>query len=76
MNETKPLSKAPRWGALIGFTVAAILSYSFILPTDVRNLHLADVSFGGWVRVAVALMISLVCAWMGYMVGDAASEPD
>lgn len=76
MNDVKEPSKAPVWGALIGFVVAATLSYSFILPADVRHLHFSEAKFGDWVLVGVALVISLLCAWMGYMVGDAVAEPD
>ena len=76
MNDTKQTSKAPLWGALIGFAVAATLSYSFILPEDVRHLHISEAKFGDWVLVGVGLVISLLCAWMGYMIGDTASEPD
>ncbi len=76
MNEDKRNAKAPWWGALIGFGIAVILSYSFILPADVRYLHLSDVTVGDWVRVAVAFIISMVCAWMGYIVGDAAADTE
>lgn len=76
MTSSQRNAKAPRWGALIGFAVAAALSYSFILPPNVRHLQLSDVKVGDWVLVSVALVISLVCAWMGYIVGDAVADPD
>lgn len=76
MNDVKNSTKAPWWGALIGFGIAAILSYSFIFPEDVRHLRLSGATVGDWVRVAVAIIISMVCAWMGYIIGDAVSEPE
>ena len=76
MKEVKHPAKAPRWGALIGFGLAAILSFTFIVPADIRSLHLSDVKFGDWVLVFVALVISLVCSWMGYIIGDAVADPD
>lgn len=76
MNETKRNPKTRWWGALIGFAIAAILSYSLIFPEDVRNFHLSDATVGDWVRVFVALIISLVCAWMGYIIGDTVTDSE
>jgi hypothetical protein len=76
MYQVKRNAKTPWWGALVGFGIAAVLSYLFIVPPDVRYLHLSNATVGDWVRVFVAFVISMVCAWMGYIVVDTVNTPD
>ncbi len=76
MNDVNKNAKAPWWGALIGFCLAAVLAYNLILPADVRSLHLSDVKFGDWILVFVAFVVCLACAAMGYIIGETAGDSE
>jgi hypothetical protein len=69
MGEVNHYDKSRWWDALIGFAIVAMLSHNSILPTDVGDFHFSVVNVCDLVRVAPALTICMVCAWMGYIIG-------
>lgn len=79
MNKAKHFKNATWWGAFIAFgitVIASYASYNYILPTDVRNSLWSQVTVGDMLRVIVALIISMACAWMGYVIGDTMTNSD
>ncbi|MGD0236210.1 MAG: hypothetical protein ABSC55_16950 [Syntrophorhabdales bacterium] len=59
------------WGIIIGLGVGAWLSYSFILPADVLNLKLAEITIGDILRILGAFFATFGGAGIGSLIGEA-----
>lgn len=56
------------WATIVGFVVGALLSYSFILPTDLLNLKLAAMTIGDLLRIFGAMVATLVTTGIGVLI--------
>jgi hypothetical protein len=57
------------WGIVIGFAIGAYFSYAVILPPDILNLKLVNMTIGDVLRIFAALVIAFIGAGTGWLVG-------
>jgi hypothetical protein len=68
------------WGTIIGLAIGAWLSYSFILPTGILDVKLAEMTIGHLLRIFVRIFGGLVAiaivAGIGHLVDIGLGKAD
>ena len=55
------------WGTIIGFVISALISYYFILPNDILNLKLVDITIGDLLRISGAVVTIIIVTGIGLL---------
>jgi hypothetical protein len=64
------------WGTIIGLAIGAWLSYSFILPTGILDVKLAEMTIGHLLRIFGGLVAIAIVAGIGHLVDIGLGKAD
>ncbi len=64
------------WGTIIGLAIGAWLSYSFLLPTDILDVKLAEITIGHLLRIFGALVGTALAAGIGHLIDIGIGKAD
>lgn len=56
-------------GIIIGFLIGGSITYNFILPANILDLRLVDITIRDLLRIIGGLVATAVATWIGGFIG-------